>query len=243
MNSIKRIDLIWCVSKREILAFWNSPFLRWIFIVQPFVIAGLMWSINRRLVPLLKMQRELRMLMVTRQMSTMLISFSVIMVLHLIQKSIMQEKNSGLIDTLLTTPLTVCQLVLGKAMCFTLIGYSVALLVASVNIMVLSILLDDMTLIMQAGWQYWLFAFIAVPLIVNGLITLVIALSLVLKDSRIALIVFTMSSTLFLMLSSVYKTATSECILMLGLIITGICIHVVWWFLASRITKEHVLSP
>jgi hypothetical protein len=230
------------VFRREMTAFFRLKTLWVIFLLQPLFLAVLMGWIFSNLRPVLLLHPELLVTMASRQVSTLLVSFAIMSILHIFQKSIITERSSGLIDTLLTTPLGIRELVWGKALQLGALGYAMGMTLAIFNLAVLSYLVGDISLIGSIPPTYFFFALVIAPVSIVGILVAVVATSFVVEDVRLVVVPFTLGVMGLIGAGSVYKSMETGHSLILLLGALGLACHLGWWFLGGRITREWVLS-
>jgi ABC-type Na+ efflux pump permease subunit len=234
--------LVGCVVRREMNAFFRARVLWGLFIVQPLFMATLFGSINRKLLPVFALRPDLLLTMVSRQVSVLLPAFALMSVLHIFQKAVAAEKGNRLIDTLLTTPLTVRQLVWGKALQLGGLGYAMGLLLAALNIAGLSYLVGNPSLITHLPPYYWLFTFVVAPVVIVGILAVGFAASLAVGDARLVLLPFTLAVAGLIATGASYQSAEAEHVVMLALTALGLACLFAWWAWGARLSKEQVVS-
>jgi len=235
-------QLVLSVFKREMTAFFQLKSLWIVFFVQPFLFTALSSFVHRTLIPLYRVRPDLLELMVSRQVSVLLIAFSFMSTLHIVQKSIIAEKANGLLDTLLSTPLSVAQLVWGNALFLGTLGYTMGLILAILNITVVSLMLGTWSLIAMVPGYYWLFAFLVAPLITVGVQLVVVAASLTARDPRPVIMAFMLLVIVLIGGGSIYQTAVIEYVTIAALSTLGIACHAWWRIVGGAIARERVLA-
>jgi len=210
--------------------------------VQPFFVAGLMAFIQFRMRQLYVARPELALLMLTKNLSVLLISFSMLSVIHIVPRNVAIEKTTGLIETLFTTPLRLRDLVWGKALQIGALGYGMGMLLGIINSGVLLAIVGDVTILARVAWYYWGFAFLAAPIIVVGFLNLVVVVSLAMSDSRVGIVTFTMFSSLLVFLGSAYQSPFVEATLMISLLALGVACHIAWWLCGNKIAVERLIA-
>lgn len=188
----------------------------------------------------MRLRPDLALVLVSKNFSSLLISFSLLSVLHIVQKNVTVEKISGLIDTLLTTPLTLQQLVWGKALQVGILGYAAGLAVSIINTVGFLLILKNFSIIQRIGWETWVFAFALVPLAIVGLLSLVITLVLVV-DSRSVMMLFTTLVGGLLAVSSIYQQMSMQWCFMAVMALLGAAGYILTRVITSRATNEKVL--
>jgi ABC-type Na+ efflux pump permease subunit len=242
MNDQGAFGLVSCVFRREMRAFFQVKWLWIFFVFQPFLVAGLSVAIYRNVLPVLLMNPEVLTAVLSKQLSTLLISFSLMSILHVVQKTVVMEKANGLLDTLLTTPLTIRQLVCGKALQLGVLAYAMGLLLAVLDIGVLLCMVGDATILTLVPWHYWVFALVVAPVIVVGILLVVVAAALAVKDVRTVMLPYTLGVAALLSGVTAYRSAAAEAGLLIGLTALGVGCHLGWWVLGNCVSRERVVS-
>ena len=191
---------------------------------------------------LFNMRPELALFMLTKNLPVLMVSYSLVCVIHMVPRNATIEKTTGLLEILFTTPLTLRALVWGRALHIAVSGYGMGLLVSVLNIAVLLTMLGDVSLLLRVEWYYWAFAVLGVPVIIIGILIIVMILALVLHDVRIVMVSFSMLATLLVFLGALFQNRATDLSIMLVLCILGLTCHVAWWILGHRITVEKIIT-
>jgi hypothetical protein len=202
----------------------------------------MMGAIFRNLRPLLVLQPDLASALAARQFSSLLVGFGFLSVLHLCQKTVGAEKASGMMDTLLSTPLTLSQMIWGKALYLGLLGYSMGLLLMLLNLAVLSYTLGDVGVVTSAPAYCWVFAFVVAPATIVGILVLVVAASLLVSDTRVVVLPFTLLVAALIGVGSWSPSTWTDKGVVVALALLGVGCHLLWWLVGGRISREQVLS-
>lgn len=228
--------------QRENYAFFRNRLLVAMFAFQLAMLACILSFIFSRLAPALKMQPQLIQGMINRQFSTSLLAASLLSVFHVVQMTTLREKTSGLLETLLTTPLHIHDLVIGKMLHTSMIGLLSGIAISAINLGVICFSVGSADGLASVPPVYFFYSIALVPCFVTGVLSLSTLMVYRAKEPTIVIMTVGLGVGLLVALSNIPVPNWVNMLIHGCLILLSFIFHIVCWSLAKQTSKESIIS-
>ncbi|MDO4569397.1 MAG: hypothetical protein Q4D38_03330 [Planctomycetia bacterium] len=230
------------IFRKECKSLFTSP-THFLSILLPLLLAGgAMVFMMYKVSPIFKVQPDFFQLFLEKQISIMFLCIAFCCILPIEQVNVVRERTSGLFATLMTTPLTFKQYIMGKSVFYFLVGYTAGLAITAscLGMMVYTTGLDALWNVLTM--KHYLALFVLIPIaLFEGIYFSVFALYYFKNPALVFQSLFFSVFILMFLSSSITSAAFFDiCLKVLaGVIVASLPVY---WWVQSRIRLDRIFS-